>query len=62
MYRKSQVEVHDRDFFLKVPNGSMSGDWDKMCIHISEGDIKADLELTAIHYPILIGGNSIIDM
>lgn len=40
----------------------MSGDWDKMCIHISEGDIKADLELTAIHYPILIGGNSIIDM
>ena len=62
LYRPKQVEIHDKDFFIKVPNGSMSGDWDKMKIQVSEGDIHVDIEATAIHYPILIGGNSVIDI
>lgn len=62
IYRTKQTVVRVDEFNVKVPNGSMSGTWDCMRIQINEGPIKADLEMKAIHYPILIGGNSIIDI
>jgi len=62
LFIKGKCEVHEHDFFVKTPSGVMTGDFDHMTIHITEGKIKADLELEAIHYPILIGGNSILDM
>lgn len=62
LYPKRKVEFYEDKFYIKVPNGLMFGDWDKMNIQVSEGDVKLNIEATAIHYPILIGGNSIIDM
>lgn len=62
LFRHSKAEVHDRDFYLKMPNGTMSGDWNKMCVTVSEGDFRIDIVTKAVHYPILIGGNSVIDM
>lgn len=62
LYKKSKVTVHDNDFYLKIPNGTMVGDWDGMKIVVDEGDFHLSVTAAAIHYPILIGANSVIDM
>lgn len=57
-----KVQVSETEFCLEVPGGQMSGDWNAMRLQFDEGGFHLDLTASAIHYPILIGANSIIDM
>lgn len=57
-----KVKIDADSFRLEVPCGTMSGDWNTMRIKFEEGGFQADITAFAVHYPILIGANSIIDM
>ncbi len=60
--KKSKAVVHEDDFYLKVPNGSMAGNWDNMKIIVDEGEFHLNVEASAIHYPVLMAANSVFDM
>lgn len=62
LYPKSQTHLDATSFCVKVPNGSMSGDWDRMAITITEGDFQLDVEAAAIHYPVMSGGTSVFEI
>ena len=57
-----KVKIGETEFRLEVPCGRMSGDWNAMRIQFEESGFRLDITAAAIHYPILIGANSVIDM
>lgn len=60
--KDSEVEIHDDEFYIKMPTGYMSGNWDKMNLYVKEGDIEIDTVATAIDYPILTRGSSVFEL
>lgn len=62
IFKARDMEVHDKDFFIKAPNALMSGTWNEMKIQFKEKDIRLDIVATAIHYPIITRGSSCFEV
>lgn len=62
LFDEKQVTIDDDKFYLKMPNGSMSGSWDNMEITVNENGIQLDTVVTAIHYPVISRGSSVFEL
>ena len=52
-----KVKIGKNKFSIEVPTGIIEGDWDKMIVKMSAKNCGVDLELKALGYPLLNGGN-----
>lgn len=62
LFKLKDVKEQAEPFLLEVPNGSISGNWDKLHIRINEGDFKLDTVVSAIHYPVVSCGTSVFEL
>src|SRR5262249_36521363 len=58
IYPASEVEVTEGRLGIRVPNGYLGGDWDKMQIYREAPGIVIDIEATAVGYPIYSKGTA----
>ena len=62
---KAEKTVSDTErFFLKMPNGTMEGNWNHMhiCIDEKTADLHLDVCTTAVHYPVVTCGTSVFEL
>lgn len=60
--KESDIEISNDKFYIKIPKGEISGDWDCMKIKVHDKDFSLDTVVTAIHYPVITRGSSVFEL
>lgn len=64
LFKAEDVVSKTDRFLLKMPNGTMEGDWENMhiCIDEKSAEFRLDICTSAIHYPVVTCGTSVFEL